>query len=209
MGLRSRPIFPGVYVIQSGTEEILATRNLTPGKRFYGEQLLDVKDVEYRSWSPYRSKLAAAILRGLNELPLCDGDKVLYLGVASGTTCSHISDIVGEDGHIWGVEFASRPIRDLIQNLTNTRKNISPIFGDARLPGIYAALVPKVDIIYSDVAQPNQAEIVVKNAKVFLKKFHRKAPFFPIKEFNPVMMICTFLLLGCINLRMRRLPLQH
>jgi fibrillarin-like pre-rRNA processing protein len=164
-----RQTFPGVYFIDSGSNEHVATRNLTPGLRFYGEELLDIEGVEYRSWNPYRSKLAAAIRKGLNKLPLSPGNKVLYLGVASGTTCSHISDIVGEEGHIWGVDFAPRPIRDLIQNLVRKRGNVSPILGDARQPSSYSAMVPRVDLIYADVAQPDQAEIVVKNAGVFLK----------------------------------------
>jgi fibrillarin-like pre-rRNA processing protein len=149
--------------------EALATLNLTPGRRFYGEQLVNVEGREYRIWNPYRSKLAAGIVKGLGEMPLSRGDKVLYLGVASGTTCSHVSDIIGVGGHVWGVDFAPRPIRDLLEGLAKHRDNVSPILGDARRPGTYAVNVPRVDGVYADVAQPNQAGIVVENARVFLK----------------------------------------
>ena len=50
---------------------------------------------EYRVWNPFRSKLAAAILGGVDKIHIKPGVKVLYLGAASGTTVSHVSDIVG------------------------------------------------------------------------------------------------------------------
>lgn len=46
-------------------------------------------------WNPFRSKLAAAILGGIDEIHMPPGSKVLYLGAASGTTVSHVSDVVG------------------------------------------------------------------------------------------------------------------
>lgn len=161
--------FPGVFKIRVDSKKVLATMNLSPSLTFYGEQLINVDGGEYRSWNPYRSKLAAAIMKGVRQVPPSHGDKVLYLGVASGTTCSHISDIVGCEGHIWGVDFAPRPLRDLIGNLARHRGNISPILGDARRPEAYSALVPIVDVLYADVAQPDQAAIVVKNAELYLK----------------------------------------
>lgn len=161
---------PGVFRLDVDSKRIIATRNLTPGLTVYGEQLVEVEGVEYRSWVPYRSKLAASILKGLADVPLRSGDKVLYLGVASGTTCSHVSDIIGSGGHVWGVDFAPRSMRDLVHNVARHRSNISPILADARDPGSYSVIVPTVDAIYADVAQPDQADIVVKNAERFLKK---------------------------------------
>ncbi len=164
-----KELFPGIFRLELESKRVLATRNLTPGLTVYGEQLIQVGGEEYRSWNPFRSKLAAAIMKGLGGVPLDPGYKVLYLGVASGTTCSHVSDIVGKKGHVWGVDFAPRPMRDLIENVAKHRGNVSPILGDARRPSSYATLVPKVDAIYADVAQPDQAEIVVRNAELFLK----------------------------------------
>lgn len=51
--------------------------------------------IEYRVWNPFRSKLAAAILGGVEKIHMEPGSKVLYLGAASGTTVSHVADIVG------------------------------------------------------------------------------------------------------------------
>ena len=84
----------------------LCTRNMIPGKKVYDEFLFKSKKGELRSWDPWRSKPAAAIHKGLNHFPLKQGMKVLYLGVASGTTCSHFSDIVGKEGVIYGIEIS-------------------------------------------------------------------------------------------------------
>lgn len=161
---------PGVFFLEDRGQRFLATRNLTPGRNVYGEDLVNVDGVEYRLWNPSRSKLGAAIMKGLKNNPIKPGSKVLYLGVASGTTCSHVSDIIGEAGHVWGVDFAPRPIRDLIDHVSRYRKNMTPILADARQPQSYSFQVPKVEVIFADVAQPDQAEIVVKNAKMFLKR---------------------------------------
>jgi len=165
------PEFAGVYqvTLEDGTQRI-ATENFAPGKNVYGEQLIRHGDAEYRLWDPFRSKLAAAILKGLKHLPIKPGRKVLYLGAASGTTASHVSDIVGEDGYVFCIEFASRSIRDLIQNVCRFRENMAPILADARFPRRYAMLVGKTDVVYCDIAQPEQARILVNNAAVFLKK---------------------------------------
>jgi fibrillarin-like pre-rRNA processing protein len=147
----------------------LATKNLAPGRTVYGERLVKSKDMEYRIWDAFRSKLAAAIMRGLKTVPIQSGRKVLYLGAASGTTVSHVSDILGENGHVYCVEFAARSIRDLVDNVCAFRMNMSPILADARFPERYSALVEKVDTIYCDIAQPEQAKLLADNADSFLK----------------------------------------
>jgi len=164
------PRFSGIYCItfEDGSQR-LATQNLVPGRAVYGERLVKHGNAEYRTWDPYRSKLAAAILKGLVTVPVQPSHRVLYLGAASGTTASHVSDILGEEGHVYCVEFAARSIRELVDNVCTYRFNMSPILADARLPEKYAALVGKVDDIYCDVAQPEQAKILADNADRFLK----------------------------------------
>jgi fibrillarin-like pre-rRNA processing protein len=146
----------------------LATRNLVPGRNVYGELLVKHEAVEYRIWDAYRSKLAAAIMNGLETVPIQQGHAVLYLGAASGTTASHVSDIVGEKGHVYCVEFAARSIRELVNNVCAYRPNMSPILADARLPETYASLMGKVKNIYCDIAQPEQAKVLADNADMFL-----------------------------------------
>jgi fibrillarin-like pre-rRNA processing protein len=164
---------PEVKKLSDGIFEVikdkrqLATRKLDPGKTVYGEKLIPVEGVEYRTWDPRRSKLGAMILKKFN-IPLKEDSKVLYLGAASGTTVSHVSDIVSE-GTVYAVEFAPRSMRDLI-GLASRRKNVHPILADARNPDSYFHLVEPVDFIFQDVAQPNQAEIAARNAIRFLKK---------------------------------------
>ena len=161
--------FPGVYiVIEDDGSERLATRNLVPGQKVYGERIIKWEGEEYRIWNPHRSKLAAAILNGLRNFPIKPGHKVLYLGIASGTTASHVSDVIGWEGKIFGIEFSPRVLRELVP-LVEERRNIIPILGDATKPEEYRALVTKVDVIFEDVAQPTQAKILVDNAKAYLK----------------------------------------
>ena len=64
--------------------------------------------IEYRIWNPFRSKLAASILSGVDNIHIKPGLKVLYLGAASGTSVSHVSDIVGPEGTVFAVEFSHR-----------------------------------------------------------------------------------------------------
>ena len=161
---------PGIFEIASDEKRVLATTNLTPGRTVYGEELIHIGGIEYRSWSPYRSKLSAAILKGVKNVPITPGNRVLYLGVASGTTCSHVSDIVGAEGHVWGIDFAPRPFRDFIDNLVRYRGNISPVLADAHHPELYSGLVPHVDVIYADVAQADQSNIVARNAEFYLRR---------------------------------------
>jgi fibrillarin-like pre-rRNA processing protein len=169
--VRPHPDFLGIYwiVVEDGARR-LATRNLTPRKDVYGERLIRADGAEYRLWDPFRSKLAAAIWKGLNIVPIKPGHQVLYLGAASGTTASHVSDVVGETGHVYCVEFAARAMRELVNNVCAFRLNMTPILEDARMPQKYTVFAEQVDVIYCDVAQPEQAKILADNAERFLKE---------------------------------------
>ena len=159
--------FPGVYTIKDKDRTSLCTESLTPGISVYGEKLIDHAEKEYRIWSTRRSKLAAAIKNGLSEMPIQLGSKILYLGAASGTTVSHCSDILGNNGAVYAVEFSERTARELI-HLAASRSNIVPIVEDARHPTRYASVVAgPIEVVYQDVAQPNQATILYENLKTF------------------------------------------
>jgi rRNA 2'-O-methyltransferase fibrillarin len=159
-------------------QESLMTRSFFPGESVYGEKRVSVmvacthqrgdEKVEYRTWTPYRSKIAAAIAGGINALDFGPGSKVLYLGASTGTTCSHVSDIIGPTGILYAVEFSPRCGRELL-NMAKRRTNVVPIIMDARKPQDYRYLVEMVDFVFADVAQPNQASIMGINCKYFLK----------------------------------------
>ena len=157
-------VFEGVYRIDGK----LATKNLAKGKKVYNEELIAHKGVEYRTWNPYRSKLAAAISKGLSDLKIKEGTKVLYLGAATGTTPSHISDIVGDKGEVFCIEIAERSMRDLLK-LCETRNNILPILQDARNTAAYSEDVGKVDVIYQDVSAKDQDDILLRNSEMLKK----------------------------------------
>jgi len=155
--------FTGIYELEGH----LATCNLNPGVRVYGEKLVEYEGLECRLWDPRRSKLAAAILKGLETFPVEVNSKILYLGASAGTTPSHISDII-LDGMIYCVEFAPRMMRELLP-VCRARENMIPLLEDAGKPQNYLKLMEKVDFIYSDVAQPNQTEIFMDNMRLYLK----------------------------------------
>ncbi|KAF5772317.1 putative fibrillarin, S-adenosyl-L-methionine-dependent methyltransferase [Helianthus annuus] len=162
----------GVFIAK-GKEDALCTKNMVPGEAVYNEKRISVQNedgtkVEYRVWNPFRSKLAAAILGGVDNIWMKPGSRVLYLGAASGTTVSHVSDLVGPTGVVYAVEFSHRSGRDLV-NMAKKRTNVIPIIEDARHPAKYRMLVAMVDVIFSDVAQPDQARILALNASYFLK----------------------------------------
>ena len=53
--------------------------------------------------------------------------------------------------------------------MAKKRPNVIPIIEDARKPYKYRMLCGMVDVIFSDVAQPDQARIIIINAKNYLK----------------------------------------
>ena len=159
-----KQIFQGVfaegrklYTLNSGASQ----------QQLFDEELVVADGKEYRSWNPLRSKLAAAIVKGLPDLPIKSNSKILYLGAAHGYTASFISDIA-PDGIVFAVDSAPRVVRDLVF-AAEKRKNILPLLADANHPETYYNLVGAVDIVYQDIAQKNQIELFLKNCSLFLK----------------------------------------
>lgn len=129
-----KPHRHGGIFIAEGKEHLLVTKNIAPGDSVYGEKRISIETAsedpaapagktEYRVWNPFRSKLAAGVLGGLDNIHIQPGAKVLYLGAASGTSVSHVADIVGPEGIVYAVEFSHRSGRDLI-NMAKKRTNV-------------------------------------------------------------------------------------
>ncbi len=161
--------FENVFFIHKGGKRFLATRSMDKGFTVHGEEIVKESGVEYRLWEPFQSKLAAAIAKGLKELPIKKNANVLYLGAANGATASFVSDMV-EDGTVYCVEFSARAVQDLIF-VCEKKENMLPLLADARMPEKYRADVDKeIDVIFEDVADKQQALILIENAKTFLKR---------------------------------------
>ncbi len=161
--MRLKEKYPGVFF--DGKDYY--TRNADSGRSVYGERTVTVNGKEYRYWDPARSKLSAGIHRGLTKFPIRKNSKVLYLGAASGTTASHISEIT--ENEVYAIEFAERPFRSLIK-VSEKRGNLMPVLANARLPVQYRHIVPEVDTIYQDIAQRDQVGIFLKNMSFFNAK---------------------------------------
>ncbi len=174
MHMPVKELFSGVYLIDNR----LATLNLAKGRRVYNEDLVVEDGKEYRLWNPYRSKLSAAILNKIKNMEIREGVSVLYLGAATGTTVSHVSDIVGNSGRVYAVELSERNVRNLI-TLCESRKNVLPILSDAMETDNYADSIDGCDVIYQDISARKQAGILLANSR-FLK--HGGYAYFVIKS---------------------------
>lgn len=144
------------------------TKSIVPGAPF-GERIVKDEGIAYREFDPNHSKLAAMIMKGCTNIGIRRNDIVLYLGVSHGYTASFISDMVGSEGLIFGIDPAPRVMRDLVF-LAEKRKNIVPLLANANHPEEYTARICLSDVIIQDIAQKNQAEIFIKNCQLFLKK---------------------------------------
>ncbi len=159
--------YEGIFFINLKNRKIISTKNLTPGKRFFNERISKENNIEYREFNPTHSKLGAAIAKRISLIPINKNDKILYLGASHGYTSSYVSDIVEEKGIVFCLDFAPRVVRDLFL-LCEERKNMIPILADANKPENYKNRITTVDVIYQDIAQKNQVEILLKNLD-FLK----------------------------------------
>ncbi|MEM4254932.1 MAG: fibrillarin-like rRNA/tRNA 2'-O-methyltransferase [Candidatus Norongarragalinales archaeon] len=158
-----KEIFPGIYAQNS----FFYTRNSLKGFKVHGEKLVEEKGIQYREWNPHQSKLCAAIAKGIKHMPITKGSKVLYLGAAHGATPSFVSDIVGSKGEVYCIEVAPIAMRDLI-SVCEKRGNMIPILADARKPENYEE-IGSVDVVFEDVADPQQAEILNANSRFLAK----------------------------------------
>ncbi|QGN06792.1 fibrillarin-like rRNA/tRNA 2'-O-methyltransferase [Halorhabdus sp. CBA1104] len=128
----------------------------TQGPPVYGEPVVE----GWRRWDPNRSKLGAMLQTDIHT-DFDGGETVLYLGAASGTTVSHVADFAGPT---YAVEFAARPMRDLVA-VARDRERLFPLLKDARAPETYAHVVEPVDVIVQDVATRGQAAVALANRR--------------------------------------------
>lgn len=112
-------------------------------------------------------KLQAYERAGGEGFELSPDQPVLYLGAAQGGRAARIADRVPE-ASVLAVE--KSPVASLsLVDEARQRDNLVPYVGDARRPATYAPLVPRLGLVFQDVAQPDQVDI-------FLANLHRFAP---------------------------------
>jgi fibrillarin-like rRNA methylase len=157
-----------LHEIREGERAVPATEALGDPPDVYGERLVPTRSGWWRRWDPYRSKLSAALVKGYRGPLPQPGERWLYLGAATGTTASHVADLVGPEGAVYAVEMSLRPFARLLR-LAERYPNLLPILADARRPDDYAGWVPPVDGVYSDVAQADQVGIARRNVDLFLR----------------------------------------
>ena len=155
----------------------LWTRNAVRGVSVRGERRKKDGRIEWRQWIPYKSKVAAALLRTKNDaadlLPE-PGSTCLYLGASYGGTVSFVHDLACgsnnfHEGQIIAVEIAPRAMRELAA-LASRRPGLVPVLGDARLPHTVSPFIrEKADWLHQDLSIADQAETFVKMAGAFLK----------------------------------------
>ena len=131
-------------IYQEAKGRKIFTHSLKPGKAPFAEKIIAEHGEEYREFDPKRSKLAAAIMKGCTNIGIRKDDVVLYLGISHGYTASFVSDIVGKEGFIFGLDLAPRVIRDAVF-LSQERNNIVPLLADANHPEQYQ---DKICLVY-------------------------------------------------------------
>ena len=165
---KASPVSPRLGLRERRDRVELWTETVGSEPAVYGERWARVDGRSFRGFEPSRSKLAAALSRGwTGPVPLA-GERWLYLGAASGTTASHVADLLGPAGRLYAVERSVRPFARLVA-VAERWPNLLPLLGDAKEPERYGDVVPIVDGIYADIAQPDQVTIVLANAAIFLR----------------------------------------
>tara|TARA_Y100000310_G_C20578480_1_gene761730 strand:+ start:664 stop:1341 length:678 start_codon:yes stop_codon:yes gene_type:complete len=156
-------------IYQEARGKRIFTKSILPGAVHFEERIVKEKGNEYREFDARRSKLAAMIMKGCTNAGIREGDVILYLGISHGYTASFVSDMIGKEGLIFGLDHAPRVVRDLVF-LAEKRNNIVPLLANANHTDEYVDKVSAVDIVYQDISQKNQAEIFINNCNLFLKK---------------------------------------
>ena len=135
----------------------------------YKENLVEMNGKQYSIWNPYMSKLAAAIINGMEIFPILKKTKILYLDPTSEKTIKHISDIVGINGKIFVVRNIMKNSKNFLEQIAKNRSNIFTIIPDKTNPARLTGMTEMVDVIYIDIAEHNQTEIAIQNCKNHLR----------------------------------------
>ena len=158
-----------IFWVTVRNEKKLATLSNVSTNQDYEENLVEMNGKQYSIWNPYMSKLAAAIINGMEIFPILKKTKILYLDPTSEKTIKHISDIVGINGKIFVVRDVMKNSKNFLEQIVKNRSNIFTIIPDKTNPARLTGMTETVDVIYIDIAEHNQTEIAIQNCKNHLR----------------------------------------
>ena len=158
-----------IFWVTVRNEKKLATLSNVSTNQDYKENLVEMNGKQYSIWNPYTSKLAAAIINGIEIYPILKKTKILYVDPATEKTVKHISDIVGINGKIFVVRNIMKNSKNFLEQIVKNRSNIFTIVLDKTNPARLTGMTEMVDVIYIDIAEHNQTEIAIQNCKNHLR----------------------------------------
>ena len=157
-----------IFWITVKNKKKLATLNNASINEVYNEKLIKINGKQYNLWNPYTSKLAAAIVNGMEIFPILKKTKVLYLNGAIEKTLSHISDIIGVNGKIFILRDINENSKNFLENVMNDRTNVFTITRDNGDPAKFSSKTEMVNVVYVDITQHNETEVAIQNCKRYL-----------------------------------------
>ena len=115
---------------------------------------------QYRDWSPFDSKLSAALFNGLEIFPFKPDSKIFYSDDSLDTTLNHLFDIIGPVGMIY-VQKSSIKIKNSKNAvmIDNEKNNIVDKHNGKK----------QFDVIYFDITNTQNLEAELLNQKTNLK----------------------------------------
>ena len=157
-----------IFWITIKNKKKLATLNNAGINEAYNEKLTEINGKQYNVWNPYTSKLAAAIVNGMEIFPILEKTKVLYLNTTIEKTLSHISDIIGMNGKIFVVRDMVENSKNFLEKVRNNRVNIFSITRENGVPARFSS-TEMVNVVYVDITQHNETEVAIQNCKNYLR----------------------------------------
>tara|TARA_B100001765_G_scaffold129147_1_gene81100 strand:+ start:171 stop:845 length:675 start_codon:yes stop_codon:yes gene_type:complete len=158
-----------IFWITVKNKKKLATLNNASVNEVYNEKLIKMNGKQYNLWNPYTSKLAAAIVNGMEIFPILKKTKVLYLNGTIEKTLSHISDIIGVNGKIFILRDINENSKNFLENVMNDRTNVFTITRDNGDPAKFSSKTEMVNVVYVDITQHNETEVAIQNCKRYLR----------------------------------------
>jgi len=158
-----------IFWITVKNKKKLATLNNAGINEAYNEKLTEINGKQYNVWNPYTSKLAAAIVNGMEIFPILKKTKVLYLNGTIEKTLSHISDIIGVNGKIFILRDINENSKNFLENVMNDRTNVFTITRDNGDPAKFSSKSEMVNVVYVDITQHNETEVAIQNCKRYLR----------------------------------------